>query len=93
MGIHHITPIPLWLLFFSLFLPRIALIFAFLIHQVPHVALPDWASLVMWALIPRVLMLIYIYVNMGFGPWFIAHLIALLLVWGGSGHKASKRWD
>jgi hypothetical protein len=47
----------------------------------------------MWALIPRVLMLFYIYVNMGFGPWFIAHLIALILVWSGGGREASRRWQ
>lgn len=64
---------------------------AFLVHQVPPAALPDLASIVMWALVPRVLMLIYIYTNMGFGPWFVAHLVALILVWGGSGHKVSKR--
>lgn len=84
--------IPLWLLFFSLFLPRISLLFAFLVHQVPYARLPDLASLVMWALVPRVLMLIYIYVNLGFGLWFLAHLIALIVVWGGGGNEASKRW-
>ena len=86
-------PIPLWLLFFSLFLPRLTLCFAFFVHQVPFARLPDLVAVVMWALIPRVLMLFYIYVNMGFGPWFIAHLIALILVWSGGGREASRRWQ
>jgi hypothetical protein len=85
--------IPLWLLFFSLFLPRLTLLYAFFVHQVPSAHLPNLAALILWALVPRVLMLIYIYVNLGFDLWFIAHLVALILVWGGSGHRASKRWD
>ena len=84
--------IPLWLLFFSLFLPRLTLLYAFFVHQVPYAHLPDLAALIMWVFIPRVLMLIYIYVNLGLDVWFIVHLVALILVWGGSGHRASKRW-
>jgi len=85
--------VPLWILVLSLFVPRITLAIAFLDHQVPHGNLPDLAALLMWAFVPRVLMLLYIYVNMGFGPWFVAHLIALILVWGGSGKQASDRWN
>ena len=59
---------PLWLLFFSLFLPRLSLVFAYFVHQVPASHLPDLAALAMWAFIPRVLMLIYIYVNLGLVP-------------------------
>ena len=85
--------IPLWLLLFSLFLPRLTLLYAFFVHQVPHAHLPDLAALIMWAARPKSMMLIYIYVNLGFDAWFLAHLIASILVWGGSGHRASKRWD
>jgi hypothetical protein len=84
--------IPLWLLFFSLFLPRLTLLYAFFVHQMPSAHLPDLAALLMWALVPRVLMLIYIYVNLGFDLWFLAHLVAWILVWGGSGHRVSKKW-
>jgi hypothetical protein len=84
--------IPPWLLVFSLFLPRLTLAYAFFVHQVPHVQLSDLVQLVMWALVPRILMLIYIYVHLGLGMWFVAHVIALLLVWGGSGHTASRRY-
>ncbi len=83
--------IPLWLLFFSLFLPRISLVCAYFVHQVPYAQLPPLAALAMFAFIPRVLILIYIYVNLGFGAWFIAHLVALICVWAGSGTTAVRR--
>jgi len=85
--------LPLWLLVLSLFIPRITLAVAWFMHQLPFSHLPDLAALLMWAIIPRVLMLVYIYVNLGIGLWFVIHLIALLLVWGGSGRQASNRWN
>ncbi len=84
--------IPLWLLVLSLFLPRLTLALAWLVHQLPLAHLPDLAALLMWAIVPRVLMLVYIYFNLGIGLWFILHLVALLIVWGGSGRQASNRW-
>jgi hypothetical protein len=89
---HVVYAIPVWILFLSLFLPRITLALAFLTTQVPHANIPNVVALLMWAFVPRVLMLVYIYVNLGLGGWFIAHLIALILVWGGTGRQASNRW-
>ncbi|HEY0758820.1 MAG TPA: hypothetical protein VGD59_06150 [Acidisarcina sp.] len=85
--------IPLWILVLSLFLPRITMALAWFDHQLPSAHMPDLAGLLLWALLPRVLMLIYIYFNLGLGIWFLAHLIALILVWGGSGRQASNRWS
>ncbi len=83
--------LPLWFLVISLFLPRLTIAFAWFTHQLPSAHLPDLAAILMWAIIPRVLMLIYIYINLGIGLWFVIHLVALLIVWGGSGRKASNR--
>ena len=37
-----------------------------------------------WALLPRLLVLYLIYVDQGVSLWFIIHLVVALLVWGGS---------
>ena len=42
-------------------------------------------------LLPRVLVLYMIYLDQGISLWFIIHLVAALLAWGGSGHYYSRR--
>jgi hypothetical protein len=91
--------LPLWFLIFSLFLPRIALFIAWLQgNLVPfHLNQYGWIPLICAALIPRILILVLIYRDQGLSVWFLIHAIALVMVWGGSGHYHTRRrrgdWD
>jgi hypothetical protein len=89
MAVHFL---PLWFLIFSLFLPRIALIVAWFDRDLVHFHLgTTWVPLIIAALVPRLLILFLIYTDQGFSIWFLIHAIALVMVWGGGGHRISRR--
>ena len=71
-----------WFLVLSLFFPRIAIFIAWMVSQLP-VWLPGHCvvKFFMAALIPRILILIYIATIMGICPWFWIHLGVLLFIW------------
>ncbi len=71
--------IVIWFLVLSLFLPRIALLIAYFSGSIPVNNIPFWGDFFMAVFIPRILVLVYIITNMGFGAWAIAHLIVLIL--------------
>ena len=84
----------IYFLIFSLFFPRIVLLVYILLFpaQFPHNAVPQWADIVMGVLVPRILILIYIYQNMGAeNVWFITHLIVLLVTYFSGGRETAKR--
>jgi hypothetical protein len=83
--------LPLWFLVFSLFLPRIALLLLWLESALTPFHLHGLVPLVFAILLPRVLILFLIYVDQGISLWFIIHLVAMLMVWGGSGGYHSRR--
>ncbi|HEY0262936.1 MAG TPA: hypothetical protein VGC07_00300 [Granulicella sp.] len=84
--------LPLWFLVFSLFLPRIALVILWLYRGlVPFHLGVGWIPPLIALLVPRILILFLIYRDQGFTAWFLIHAIALLLVWGGGGHRLSRR--
>ncbi len=87
--------IPLWFLVLSLFLPRICMVVAWLQHSIPQYIPPvvGLIPVIVALLIPRVLILYWIYQDQGLGIWFLIHLVALLIVWGGSGGYHSQRWQ
>jgi hypothetical protein len=83
-----------YFLLFSLFFPRIVLVVFFLLYPSLYPAndLPPWADLLLGIFIPRVLILIYIYENMGANNiWFIAHLIVMILAYFGGGRETVRR--
>lgn len=84
----------IYFLIFSLFFPRIVLLaylFAFP-AQFPQNAVPQWADIVLGIFAPRILILIYIYQNMGAeNIWFIAHLVVMILTYFGGGRGAARR--
>ena len=85
--------IPLWFLVLSLFLPRLCIFLAWLQHGMGQF-IPVTANLigiVLWLLIPRLLILYWIYLDQGLGIWFLIHLVAALMVWGGSGGYHTRR--
>lgn len=94
----HTAVLPLWFLVLALFLPRVALIFAWFngnLHPF-HLDTYGWVPLIVAILLPRVLVLVLIYQDQGLSVWFLIHAVALLMVWGGSGHYHSRRrrdWD
>ena len=83
--------LPLWFLVFALFLPRIALIVAWFDGGLVPFHLHGVVPLLFGIFLPRILVLFLIFVDQGLSLWFIIHLVVALLVWGGGGHKISKR--
>jgi hypothetical protein len=84
----------IYFLIFSLFFPRIVLlVFLFLYpHLYPANSVPQWADILLGIFAPRILILIYIYQNLGYDNiWFIAHLIVLILVYFGGGRETNRR--
>jgi hypothetical protein len=74
----------------ALFLPRIALLFFWLNYGLAPMPMPDSLELILAVAVPRVLILFMIYHTMGVGFWFFLHLLAALLVYGGSAWKAAR---
>jgi len=73
--------IPLWFLALSLFLPRLCIAIAFLQHSMAQY-IPSAVGIipiVVWLLVPRILILFWIYQDLGIGLWFLLHAIALLV--------------
>jgi hypothetical protein len=81
--------IPLWFLVLSLFLPRICIVLAWLQHSMVRYIPPVVALIpaIVALLIPRVLILFWIYTDQGIGLWFLIHLIGLLCAYGGGTHR------
>jgi hypothetical protein len=79
-----IHTLPLWFLVFALFLPRLeGATLPFHLHGL--------VPLVVAVLLPRILVLWMIYVDQGISLWFVIHLVAAVLTWGGSGGWYSRR--
>lgn len=83
--------LPLWFLVFSLFLPRVSLAVGWLQGVLAPFHLHGLVPLVIALLLPRVLILWMIYIDQGLSVWFLIHLVAALLVWGGSGGWQARR--
>jgi hypothetical protein len=86
-----INRLPLWFLVFALFLPRIAMVVAWLQGVLVPFHLNGIIPPLFWLLLPRVLVLYLIYVDQGLTLWFLVHLVAALLVWGGGSHQMRRR--
>ena len=85
-------PIATWFLVLGLFLPRVTLIAAFLIHTVPANNVPFLLDVLGTIFLPRVLICIYIAGNMGYNEWFWLHLIVALVVYGFSSSKGHRAY-
>ena len=83
-----------YFLIFSLFFPRVVmLVYLFMFPaQFPANAVPQWADLLLGIIAPRVLILIYIYQNMGADNiWFIAHMVIMILAYFGGSRETVRR--
>lgn len=85
--------LPLWFLALSLFLPRICIVVAWLQHSIPAYVPSSVGviQIVVAVLIPRILILFWIYSDEGIGLWFLIHAIGLLVAWGGGGTRVAQR--
>jgi len=80
-----------YFLLFSLVFPRIVLLVYFLLERFPHSTIPLWGDALLGLFIPRILILIFIYQNMGYNNiWFAAHLAALILTYFTGGTKTGN---
>ena len=83
-----------YFLLFSLFFPRIVMLIFFLVYPqlYPANSVPQLADLLLGIFVPRVLILIYIYQNMGANNiWFVAHLVVMILAYFGGGRETIRR--
>jgi hypothetical protein len=84
----------IYFLVISLFFPRIVLLFCLLLSPgaYPHNTVPEWADLVLGIFVPRILILIYIYQNLGYDNiWFVIHLVVMLIAYFGGGRQTYRR--
>jgi hypothetical protein len=81
-----------WFLALTVFFPRIGLLAAYLTGTYPPNNVPNMIDVILWVILPRLLMLIYIYDNMGTTFWFWIHLVAAIIVWFGGSRYAKRRW-
>ena len=82
-----------YFLIFSLFFPRIVLLINIFFYPelYPQNTVPQWADILLGVFMPRVLILIYIYQNMGAdNVWFIAHMVVMVLAYF-SGSRETRR--
>jgi hypothetical protein len=80
-----------WFLVLGLFLPRLALFVAWCGNQIPPNNIPFFGDFLMAAFLPRILMLIYIVINLGIGGWFVAHLCMFIFsILAGIGARLAK---
>lgn len=75
--------LPFWFLVFALFLPRIALLVAWVDGALNPFHLQGLLPLVVAVLLPRVLILYLIYIDQGLSLWFVVHLVVALMVGAG----------
>ena len=86
--------IDFYFLLFSLFLPRLVLLaYVFLFPAAfPANTVPQWADIVLGVFFPRILILIYIYQNIGYEtPWFWVHLVVAIMAYMGGGRETRRR--
>jgi hypothetical protein len=58
----------------------------------PANSVPQWADLLLGIFVPRVLILIYIYQNMGYDNiWFVVHLVVMVLAYFGGTRETRRR--
>jgi hypothetical protein len=81
-----------YFLLFSLFFPRITMAVYLLQGWYPENLVPNWLDLVLGVIAPRILILVYIYQNMGYeNIWFAAHLVIMLITYFGGTRETHRR--
>ena len=88
-----VNQIPLWFLVLSLVLPRLCIAIAWYQHNMPQYipAAVGIIPLIVWLLVPRILILFWIYQDQGITIWFLLHAIAMVIAWGGGSRRVITR--
>lgn len=82
----------IYFLLLSLFFPRIVLIVYALIERFPPNTIPFIGGVLLGVFLPRVLVLILIYQNLGAdNVWFVAHLAVMILTYF-TGGRRTRQW-
>ena len=87
----HSMGLPFWFLVLSLFLPRISLLVLYLQGHNGTTFVIQWVPVLVALLVPRILILFWIYTAQGISIWFLIHAVALLIAWGGTGGRTVYR--
>jgi hypothetical protein len=82
--------LPMWFLLLSLILPRISLVIAYFHHDLTQGVLHGWIPPTLAVLIPRVLIIIMIYQDRGFGGWLLLHSLVLTCVYLSAGKQQRR---
>jgi hypothetical protein len=83
--------LPFWFLVLALFLPRLSVAILWLENALVPFHLGGILPPIAWLILPRALVLYLIYLDQGISLWFIIHLIAACMMWGGSTHYHTRR--
>ncbi len=83
----HLLGLPFWFLVMSLFLPRISLLVLYLQGHTGNLFVISLIPTLIAILIPRILILFWIYTAQGLSIWFLIHAVALLIAWGSFGGR------
>ena len=87
----HLHYLPFWFLILALFLPRLSIAILWFEDALHPFHLVGLLPPIVWLILPRALVLYLIYVDQGISLWFIVHLVAACLMWGGSGRYHTRR--
>jgi hypothetical protein len=87
----HSLGLPFWFLVLSLFLPRISLLVLYLGAHPGGTFVINLVPTLIALLVPRILILFWIYTAQGLSLWFLIHAVALLFAWGGFGGVGYQR--
>jgi hypothetical protein len=80
--------LPLWFLVLAIFLPRISLVIAYFTDTLLLYPLHGTVPPVLTVIVPRVLVLVLIYMDRGLSWWLLVHGLALAAVYIGVGESA-----
>jgi hypothetical protein len=87
----HSMGLPFWFLVLSLFLPRISMLVLYLQGHTGSTYVIQWVPVLVALLVPRILILFWIYTAQGLSIWFLVHAVALLIAWGGTSGRTVYR--
>ena len=79
----HSLALPFWFLVLSLFLPRISLLVLYLQGHSGNLFVIPVIPTIIALLVPRILILFWIFSVQGLSIWFLIHAVALVMAWGG----------
>jgi hypothetical protein len=88
----HSPELPFWFLVLSLFLPRISMLVLYLQGHTGNTFVISLVPVLIAVLVPRILILFWIYTTQGLSIWFLVHAVALLMAYAGGGNHVRRRF-